>query len=210
MQIINLSPDVLTPYENNAKTHPPEQIEQIANSLRRFGFRQPLVIDADNVVVVGHGRLLAAQKLGMKEVPCVRADDLSPAEIDAYRLADNKTNESPWDFAALEQEMAKLGEMNLDFDMQEFGFEDIPTPDLPDTGRDREEAAGSLASAYLVPPFSVIAGNKGDWLARKRAWVKSGLRSDLGRGGGLCYNSPDGWKDNRPLGGALTDGHLVS
>ena len=76
----------LKPYEKNAKKHPAEQVEHIANSIREFGFRQPLVVDKNDVLVIGHGRLLAAKKLGLDTVPCVRADDLTEeqkAEIEA-------------------------------------------------------------------------------------------------------------------------------
>lgn len=120
LRIVYLRPEELTPYERNAKQHPPEQIEHIANSIREFGFRQPLVIDADNVVVIGHGRLLAAKMLGLDKVPCTRADDLTEAQIKALRLADNKTNESEWDFGTLDGELEGL---RLDFDMSQFGFE---------------------------------------------------------------------------------------
>lgn len=120
LRIVYLRPEELTPYERNAKQHPPEQIEHIANSIREFGFRQPLVIDADNVVVIGHGRLLAAKMLGLDKVPCTRADDLTEAQIKALRLADNKTNESEWDFGTLDGELEGL---RLDFDMSKFGFE---------------------------------------------------------------------------------------
>lgn len=120
LRIVYLRPEELTPYERNAKQHPPEQIEHIANSIREFGFRQPLVIDADNVVVIGHGRLLAAKMLGLDKVPCTRADDLTEAQIKALRLADNKTNESAWDFGTLDGELKGL---RLDFDMSKFGFE---------------------------------------------------------------------------------------
>ena len=97
-------------------------MEHIANSIREFGFRQPIVVDADNVVVIGHGRLMAAKKLGLESVPVVRADDLTEEQIKALRLADNKTNESDWDFTQLE---AELAELELDFDMSDFGFNDI-------------------------------------------------------------------------------------
>lgn len=123
MEIIYLSPGELIPYEKNAKQHPPEQVEHIANSIKEFGFRQPLVIDADNVVIIGHGRLLAAKRLGLDKVPCTRVDDLSEEQIKALRLADNKLNESEWDFDLLEEELAGL---QLNFDMSEFGFDDIP------------------------------------------------------------------------------------
>lgn len=120
MNIEYLSPKDLTPYPANAKKHPKEQVQHIANSIREFGFRQPIVVDADNVVVIGHGRLLAAKKLGLESVPVVRADDLTDEQIRALRLADNKTNESEWDFAELE---AELAELSMDFDMSDFGFD---------------------------------------------------------------------------------------
>lgn len=119
MKIEYLPVDGLRPYERNAKKHPQEQVEHIANSIREFGFRQPLVIDKDGVLVIGHGRLLAAKKLGMTEVPCVRADDLTDEQIKALRLADNKTNESEWDFSLLDAELDEI----LNIDMSEFGFD---------------------------------------------------------------------------------------
>lgn len=121
MEVIYLSPNELIPYEHNAKQHPDSQVKQIAASIKQFGFRQPIVVDANNVVVIGHGRLLAAKELGLNEVPVVRADDLTDAQIKALRLVDNKTNESGWDFMALEEELEKL---SADFDMSEFGFTD--------------------------------------------------------------------------------------
>lgn len=142
MKIVYLPPGELTPYEHNAKTHPERQVEQIANSIREFGFRQPIVVDGDNIVVIGHGRLLAAKLLGLDEVPVVRADDLSEAQIRALRLADNKTNESEWDFSELE---AELAELELEFDMTDFGFTDeneLPLiPDNLDAETDYDEEA---------------------------------------------------------------------
>ena len=117
MKIEYLSIDALKPYERNAKKHPPEQVQHIANSIREFGWKQPIVIDADGVVIIGHGRLLAAKLLELKTVPCVRADDLTPKQIKALRLADNKTNESPWDFDMLDLELG-----DIDLDMSDFGF----------------------------------------------------------------------------------------
>jgi len=119
MKIENISVKAITPYEKNAKRHPTEQVEHIANSIREFGFRQPLVVDKDNVLVIGHGRLLAAKKLGITEVPCVRADDLTDEQIKALRLADNKTNESEWDLDLLDVELNDI----LDIDMEQFGFD---------------------------------------------------------------------------------------
>lgn len=128
MNIITKNVQEITPYEKNAKKHPREQVEHIANSIREFGFKQPLVIDRDGVVIIGHGRLLAAKKLGMKQVPCVIAEDLSDDQVKALRLADNKTNESEWDFGTLEEELRSLAE--IDFDMADFGF-DMNIPEDP-------------------------------------------------------------------------------
>ena len=142
LQIIYLPPGELTPYPKNAKKHPDDQVQHIANSIREFGFRQPIVVDADNVVVIGHGRLMAAQKLGLESVPVVRADDLTEEQIKALRLADNKTNESEWDFTELE---AELAELEMDFDMADFGFTDgnelPPIPENLDAETDYDEEA---------------------------------------------------------------------
>lgn len=108
-------------YSRNAKKHPTDQVEHIANSIREFGFRQPLVIDKENVLVIGHGRLLAAKKLGLDTVPCVRADDLTDEQIKAFRLADNKVAESDWDMDLLGDELDEI----LDIDMSDFGFLDM-------------------------------------------------------------------------------------
>ena len=126
MEVVYLSPGNLKPYHKNAKKHPDDQVEHIANSIREFGFRQPIVVDENNVVVIGHGRLLAAKKLGLDQVPVVRADDLTEAQINALRLADNKTNESEWDLLTLDAELADL---SLDFDMSKFGFDEQITED---------------------------------------------------------------------------------
>lgn len=114
--------DGLKPYENN-----PREIEAaiplVAASIRRFGFRVPLVIGNDGEIAAGHTRLAAAKSLGMEKVPCVRADDLTKKELAAFRLADNKVSEaSSWDFGKLDLEIESLGG---DFDMGDFGFEDI-------------------------------------------------------------------------------------
>ena len=122
MEIVYLSPDELVPYEMNAKIHPPEQIEHIANSIKQFGWQQPIVADRDHVVIIGHGRLLAAKQLNLDQVPVVFAEDLTEEQANALRLADNKLNESPWDFSRLEEEIAALEISG--FDMTDFGFTD--------------------------------------------------------------------------------------
>lgn len=121
MQIIEMNVDEIKPYEKNAKRHPPEQVEHIANSIKEFGWQQPLVVDKDNVLVIGHGRLLASKKLGIEKVPVVRADELTEEQIKGLRLADNKLNESEWDFDLLNEELDSI----IDLDMGEFGFEGL-------------------------------------------------------------------------------------
>lgn len=110
----------LKPYKKNAKKHPKEQVEQIANSIKEFGFTQPVLIDKNNCVVAGHGRILGAKKAGLKEVPTLCLDDLTEEQIKAYRLADNKLNESEWDKVLLDEEVSMLSD---DIDMSLFGFE---------------------------------------------------------------------------------------
>ena len=110
----------LKPYKKNAKKHPKEQVEQIANSIKEFGFTQPVLIDRNNCVVAGHGRILGAKKAGLKEVPTLCLDDLTEEQIKAYRLADNKLNESEWDSGLLKESLDEI----LDLDMEMFGFSD--------------------------------------------------------------------------------------
>lgn len=110
----------LKPYKKNAKKHPKEQVERIANSIKEFGFTQPVIVDKNNCVVAGHGRILGAKKAGLKQVPTVCLEELTEEQIKAYRLVDNKLNESDWDFSLLDEELGVLSE---DIDMNLFGFE---------------------------------------------------------------------------------------
>lgn len=114
----------LIPYAFNNRKHPEQQIDRIANSIKEFGFNQPIVIDESNVVLVGHGRLAAALKLGLQEVPVVKIESLSEAKKKAYRILDNKLqNDSEWDFANIEMELNRLEE--LDFDLAEWGLDEL-------------------------------------------------------------------------------------
>ena len=115
MKVVNKNLADLMPYAGNAKKHDSTQIANVAESIRQFGFVQPIVIDRDGVIVIGHCRALAAEKLGMKEVPCVCVDDLTPEQVNALRIVDNKSNESPWDFDLLADELADLDLSNFDF-----------------------------------------------------------------------------------------------
>ena len=121
MKVANRNLAELTPYAGNAKKHDSTQIANVAESIRQFGFVQPIVIDRDGVIVIGHCRALAAEKLGMQEVPCVCVDDLTPEQVNALRIVDNKSNESPWDFDILPDELVDIDLSDFDFD---FGIED--------------------------------------------------------------------------------------
>lgn len=117
LNIEYVSVDKIKPYENNPRKND-EAVDKVAASIREFGFQQPIVVDKDGVIIVGHTRLKAAKKLKLKEVPVVYAD-LPEEKAKAYRLADNKTNEfSEWDYELLDME---LGDIELD--MEQFGFE---------------------------------------------------------------------------------------
>lgn len=124
MQIVEKRVDELVPYENNPRNND-GGVEYVANSIREFGFKVPIVIDADGVIVAGHTRHKAAQELGLETVPCIVADDLTPEQIKAFRLADNKTAEmAGWDFSLLDIELD-----GLDMDMEQFGFTTVDYDD---------------------------------------------------------------------------------
>jgi site-specific DNA-methyltransferase (adenine-specific) len=142
-----MNPAALVPYENNTKTHPPEQVDRIAESIKRFGWQQPIVVDRDNVVIIGHGRLMAAKQLMLDTVPVVYADNLTEEEAQALRLADNKTNESPWDFGKLEEELAALSIAGID--MTAFGF-DALADELPPGDLDNPETYGETLACKLT------------------------------------------------------------
>lgn len=118
MEVNYIEINKIKPYLRNAKKHPEEQVERIAESIKEFGFAQPLVVDKNNVLVIGHGRLEASKKLGYGKVPVVRLDQLSDEQIKALRLADNRTNESEWDMPLLNEELSGIFEI----DMEKFGF----------------------------------------------------------------------------------------
>ncbi len=123
LRISMVSIDTLKPYKNNARKHSDKQIQQIANSISNFGFNVPIVTDANNEIITGHGRYEAAKKRGLKEVPVIRAEHLTEAEIKAYRIADNKiAQNSSWDDNLLKIELKELS-ISTEFDLEITGFE---------------------------------------------------------------------------------------
>jgi site-specific DNA-methyltransferase (adenine-specific) len=125
LSIKYLSIDELKPYENNPRFNE-HAVESVANSIKEFGFKIPIVITKENEIVAGHTRYKASLKLGLETVPCIVADDLNEQQIKAFRLADNKVSElAEWDFEKLEIELSEL-----ELDMSLFSFEDLKIEDV--------------------------------------------------------------------------------
>ena len=132
MQIHDISVSQLIEYKNNPRYND-GAVDAVAESIKQFGFKVPIIVDNDYVIVAGHTRLKAARLLGLDKVPCIVADDLTPEQLKAFRLADNKVSEfASWDFNVLGKELAELECLN--FDMCIFGFEqsDIDSDDFGD------------------------------------------------------------------------------
>ena len=147
----------IEPYEFNPRKNE-AAVNAVANSIQEFGFKVPIVVDKNNVIVAGHTRYKAALKLGLEEVPCIIADDLTNEQIKAFRLADNKTAElAEWDFDLLDQELKELS-----LDMTAFGFEEIEEPSKEKKGKPDVEFSEVLEEChnYIVLYFD----NDIDWL----------------------------------------------
>lgn len=149
MQVVMRKIRDLKPYKNNAKKHPKEQVNRIAESIKEFGFTQPVLIDKNNEVVVGHGRILGAKQAGLKEVPTVMLEDLTEEQIKAYRLIDNKLNESDWDYMLLDQEVEDL--LQGDIDMSLFGFEELEPPKKKKVEFEVFEGSKSVETKHKCP-----------------------------------------------------------
>ena len=130
MDILNLGLEEIKPYEKNPRNND-NAVDAVAASIREFGFKVPIIIDKDNIIVAGHTRYKAAKKLGLKTVPCIKADDLTDEQVKAFRLADNKVSEqAEWNFELLNEELE-----TITMDMEQFGF-DLPEDDEEETPTD--------------------------------------------------------------------------
>lgn len=130
MKVTEMSVKDLKPYAKNTKKHDKTQIANVAESIKQYGFVQPIVIDKDNNIVIGHCRYEAAKKLKLENVPCVCADELTEEQVKALRIVDNKSNESPWDMDFLADELAEVDLSMFDFD---FGLGDNENEENPYT-----------------------------------------------------------------------------
>jgi ParB-like chromosome segregation protein Spo0J len=146
-------PSELSPFDNNARTHTPEQIEKIAASIQEFGFINPIIIDANNGVIAGHARLKAAQSIGLESVPVLRVEHLTEAQKRAYIIADNRLAEigSDWDVELLQQELADLGDLGLDLELTGFSLDEVGS--LLDVSDNESE---ELKEEEYVESFEVV------------------------------------------------------
>lgn len=159
MEVKSLKLDSITPYGKNAKKHDKRQINNVAESIKQYGFVQPIVVDRDGVIVIGHCRALAAKKLGMEEVPCVCVDDLTPEQVNALRLVDNKSNESDWDFDLLSVELPGLDLSAFDFD---WGLRDELNDSVVEDDYDSvlpAEPKSRLGDVYQIGDHRLMCGD---------------------------------------------------
>lgn len=173
----------LRPYEKNPRKND-EAVKYVQESIKQFGFKVPIVIDPDHVIVAGHTRYKAAKKLGMKEVPCIVADDLTDEQIKAFRLADNKVSEkAEWDFDLLGDEMEDI----FDIDMTLFGFEETDTEESEAIEDDYEAALPEEPKAkpgdiYRLGNHRLMCGDSTDALNLERLFNGSNID--------LCLTDP--------------------
>lgn len=155
MNIVDKNVDEIIPYENNPRKND-KAVPAVAKSIQEFGFKVPIVIDKNNIIVNGHTRLKAAKKLGLETVPCIVADDLTPDQIRAFRLADNKVGEiATWDDDKLEEELTELTGI---IDMQDFGFEDFFSKDAQETVQPGDDDVKEPAAVFVKPGDMWVLG----------------------------------------------------
>lgn len=182
MKIIDFKIDSLKEYKNNPRFND-AAVDKVAASIKEFGFKVPIVVDKDNVIIAGHTRLKAAKSLGLDTVPCIIADDLTEEQVKAFRLADNKTGElAEWDFAKLEEELTELHDM--DFDMSAFGFDDLKIDEpievvedeIPEVDEETEPLT-QLGDIWQLGRHRLMCGDSTDKECVER--LMSGKKADL-------------------------------
>src|SRR6266481_5940728 len=168
MEITLTAIETITPYARNARKIPAQAVDKVAASIKEFGWRQPVVVDGRGVIICGHTRWLAAQKLGLRQVPVHTASNLTPAQVRAYRLMDNRSHqETDWDLELLSTELLQLRDLDLDLDLTGFdareidslliGAEDDERADLtPEVPEHPVTLAGDL---WICGPHRVLCGD---------------------------------------------------
>ena len=172
--------DDLKPYEHNAKEHDEVQVKNIAKSIEKYGWQNPILIDKDNVIIAGHGRVLGAKELGIKDIPCIYADDLTEEQVREYRILDNKLNESEWIDSELEFELPELdlSDFDLDFDIdldidepKEIVEDEVPEVD------EQAEPICKLGDIWAIGNHRLICGDSTDPAVIDR--LMDGVKADL-------------------------------
>lgn len=185
MEIIYKGLTDLIPYQKNPRKND-DAVKYVKASIQEFGFKVPIIIDSNNIIIAGHTRYKAAKSLKLKEVPCIIAADLTDEQIKAFRLADNKVGElAEWDDDLLAEEIGGI----LDIDMSDFGFDIDFESDVSDSQSNTTEFE-TLSESFVAPPISILDTRQGYWQNRKKQWKKLGLQSELGREQNLI-GSPD-------------------
>ncbi|HWL47701.1 MAG TPA: ParB/Srx family N-terminal domain-containing protein [Sphingomonadaceae bacterium] len=174
----------LIPYARNARTHSDEQVAQLATLIQEYGWTMPILVDDAGEIIAGHGRVLAAHRLGLTEVPVAVATGWSEEQKRSYRIADNRLAElSTWDDDLLKIEIGELQELGADLTVT--GFDEAAIAKLLEAGASISTGGGGnakLAERFGIPPFSILNAREGWWQDRKRAWLALGIQSELGRG----------------------------
>lgn len=170
----------LTPYARNSRTHSRKQIKEIAAAIAQFGFTNPVLIDADGGIIAGHGRIMAAKTLGIKQVPTITISGLTEAEKAELVISDNQIAlGAEWDVDKLVVELNAVKASSVDIRIT--GFDDAylnallgitPDEDDPDAASDSKGKAGNMAAKFGIPPFSVIDTTDEDWVERREALMK--------------------------------------
>ena len=225
MNIKYMTPGELVPYDKNPRIND-QAVDLVANSIREFGFKQPIVIDRNNVIIAGHTRWKAARELGLERVPCIMADDLTPAQVKAYRLADNKVAEaSEWDFDLLDEEPTynvaienSQGMTIENDDMDSANFQEFLTAAFENMS-DHLKAGGAFYiwyASHTHMDFEQSLNNAGLEVREQLIWNKNSLV--LGRQDYQWKHEPClyGWKDgashyfinNRALTTVIDDDEL--
>lgn len=172
----------LVPYARNARTHSPAQIDQLAASILEFGFTSPVLVDGSGILA-GHGRVMAAKKLGMLEVSVIDLQGMSEEQKRAYILADNKlAANAGWDAEMLALEMADIQLSGYDVALTGFSSAELSEFMAGPAAPEEKIPSVRLADRFMVVPFSVLNAREGWWQARKDAWIALGIRSEEGRG----------------------------
>jgi hypothetical protein len=191
----------LIPYARNSRTHSDAQIAQIAASIKEFGWTNPVLLDGENGIIAGHGRVMAAHKLGETEVPTIELSHMDENQKRAYIIADNKLAlNAGWDNEMLALEVADLKDAGYDLGLTGFSIDEIAALNADEEFSEPKEPKGKLSDRFLIPPFSVLNAREGWWQDRKRAWLALGIKSEEGRGGGMTWNIQTDGKPMQRLG----------